>query len=56
MVLLQGDVHLVCTVQLLPILHPHDLRLTQALNGTTQANLVALGHREVGGVLGKPES
>lgn len=56
MVLLDGDVHLVRAVQLLPVLHPHDLRLTQALDATTQASHVALGYCEVGGVLGEQES
>ena len=54
---LQSYVHLVCAIQLLPVLHPHDVWLVhEAFNGTAQAGHVALGHREIGRVLGEPQS
>ena len=53
---LQSYVHLVGGVQLLSILHPHDLRLANTLDCTAQPRHVALGYRQVGRVLGKTYS
>ncbi len=47
----QCDEHLVGAVQLLSVLHPHDVRLRHALNRTAQPSRVPLRHRLIGRVL-----
>ena len=47
----QSDEHLVRAVQLLSVLHPHDVGLRQTLDGTAQPRRVALRDRLVHRVL-----
>lgn len=49
----QRDEHLVGAVELLAILHPHDVGLRHALHSAAQPRRVPLRHRLIGWVLGE---
>lgn len=49
----QSDEHLVGAVELLAILHPHDVGLCHALHSAAQPRRVPLRHRLIGWVLGE---
>lgn len=53
MLLSQRDEHLVGAVELLSVLHPHDIRFRETLDGTAEPSRVALRHRLIGRVLGE---
>lgn len=56
MLLSHCDEHLVGAVQLLSVLHPHDVGLRRSLNGAAEPDGVPLRHRLIGWMLGKRRS
>lgn len=56
MLLSHCDEHLVGAVQLLSILHPHDVGFRHSLNGAAEPDRVPLGHRLIGWMFGEGRS
>lgn len=56
MLLPHCDEHLVGAVQLLSVLHPHDVGFRHSLNGAAEPDGVPLGHRLIGWMFGKGHS